>query len=97
MVKWSRSKLKMSNPVKSDLEADVLLVAIGRRPFTEGLNFEAIGLEKDNKGRLIIDDQFKTKHDHIRVIGDVTFGPMLAHLKKKVSLLLNTSRKVTVM
>lgn len=64
---------------KSDLEADVLLVAIGRRPFTEGLNFEAIGLEKDNKGRLIIDDQFKTKHDHIRVIGDVTFGPMLAH------------------
>lgn len=64
---------------KSDLEADVLLVAIGRRPFTEGLNFEAIGLEKDNKERLIIDDQFKTKHDHIRVIGDVTFGPMLAH------------------
>ena len=56
-----------------------MLVAIGRRPFTEGLNFEAIGLEKDNKGRLIIDDQFKTKHDHIRVIGDVTFGPMLAH------------------
>ncbi|KAI3405333.1 LPD1 [Candida oxycetoniae] len=64
---------------KSNLEADVLLVAIGRRPYTEGLNLEAVGLEKDNKGRLIIDDQFKTKHDHIRVIGDVTFGPMLAH------------------
>ncbi|RCK63538.1 Dihydrolipoyl dehydrogenase, mitochondrial [Candida viswanathii] len=64
---------------KSDLEADVLLVAIGRRPYTEGLNFEAIGLENDNKGRLVIDDQFKTKHSHIRVIGDVTFGPMLAH------------------
>ncbi|CAI5755881.1 unnamed protein product [Candida verbasci] len=64
---------------KSDLEADVLLVAIGRRPYTQGLNFEAVGLESDNKGRLIIDDQFKTKHEHIRVIGDVTFGPMLAH------------------
>lgn len=64
---------------KSELEADVLLVAVGRRPYTEGLNIEAAGLEKDNKGRLVIDDQFKTKHDHIRVIGDVTFGPMLAH------------------
>lgn len=64
---------------KSDLEADVLLVAVGRRPYTEGLNFEAIGLEKDNRGRLVIDDEFKTKHSHIRVIGDVTFGPMLAH------------------
>ncbi|CAK9437310.1 uncharacterized protein LODBEIA_P16880 [Lodderomyces beijingensis] len=64
---------------KSELEADVLLVAVGRRPYIEGLNIEAAGLEKDQKGRLVIDDQFKTKHDHIRVIGDVTFGPMLAH------------------
>ncbi|KAG7664587.1 LPD1 [[Candida] subhashii] len=62
-----------------ELEADCLLVAIGRRPYTEGLNLEAAGLEKDNRGRLVIDDQFRTKHDHIRVIGDVTFGPMLAH------------------
>ncbi|KAI5962652.1 LPD1 [Candida pseudojiufengensis] len=64
---------------KEDLEADVLLVAVGRRPYTEGLNLEAAGLEKDNKGRLVIDDQLKSKHDHIRIIGDVTFGPMLAH------------------
>ncbi|KAI5970705.1 LPD1 [Candida margitis] len=64
---------------KEDIEADVLLVAIGRRPYTEGLNLEAAGLEKDNKGRLIIDDQYKTQKDNIRVIGDVTFGPMLAH------------------
>ncbi|RLV89568.1 Dihydrolipoyl dehydrogenase mitochondrial [Spathaspora sp. JA1] len=64
---------------KEELDADVLLVAIGRRPYTEGLNIEAAGLEADNKGRLIIDEQFRTKHPHIRVIGDVTFGPMLAH------------------
>ncbi|KAK6203003.1 FAD flavoprotein [Scheffersomyces amazonensis] len=64
---------------KEELEADVLLVAIGRRPYTEGLNLEAAGLEVDNRGRLIIDDQYRTKHEHIRVIGDVTFGPMLAH------------------
>ncbi|KAG2731336.1 hypothetical protein G9P44_005752 [Scheffersomyces stipitis] len=64
---------------KEDLEADVLLVAIGRRPYTEGLALEKAGLELDNKGRLVIDSQYRTKHDHIRVIGDVTFGPMLAH------------------
>jgi dihydrolipoamide dehydrogenase len=64
---------------KEKLESDVLLVAIGRRPYTAGLNFEKAGLEVDNKGRLVIDDQFRTKHNHIRVIGDVTFGPMLAH------------------
>ena len=62
-----------------NLEADVLLVAIGRRPYTDGLNLEKAGIEMDNKGRLVIDDKFQTKHDHIRVIGDVTFGPMLAH------------------
>lgn len=64
---------------KTDLEADVLLVAIGRRPYTKGLNLDNAGLELDNKGRLVIDSEFRTKHDHIRVIGDVTFGPMLAH------------------
>lgn len=62
-----------------DLEADVLLVAIGRRPFTKGLNHEVLGLEEDNKGRLVIDSEFRTAKPHIRVIGDVTFGAMLAH------------------
>ncbi|KAK5137971.1 D-lactate ferricytochrome c oxidoreductase [Meristemomyces frigidus] len=61
------------------LEADVVLVAIGRRPYTAGLGFENIGLETDNKGRLIIDSEYRTKLPHIRVIGDCTFGPMLAH------------------
>ncbi|KAF2495732.1 dihydrolipoyl dehydrogenase [Lophium mytilinum] len=61
------------------LDADVVLVAIGRRPYTAGLNFEKIGLEADDKGRLVIDQEFRTKIPHIRVIGDCTFGPMLAH------------------
>lgn len=61
------------------LDADVLLVAIGRRPYTKGLNFEKVGLEQDDKGRLVIDSQFRTSHPHIRVIGDVTYGAMLAH------------------
>ena len=61
------------------LDADVVLVAIGRRAYTSGLGFENIGLEADNRGRLIIDHEYRTKIPHIRVIGDCTFGPMLAH------------------
>lgn len=61
------------------LEADVVLVAVGRRPYVQGLNLEAIGVELDNKGRIVIDDQFNTSVKNIKCIGDVTFGPMLAH------------------
>lgn len=61
------------------LEAEVVLVAIGRRAYTAGLGFENIGIEADEKGRLIIDQEYRTKLPHIRVIGDCTFGPMLAH------------------
>ncbi|KAJ5918186.1 hypothetical protein N7454_010561 [Penicillium verhagenii] len=61
------------------LDADVVLVAIGRRPYTEGLKIENVGIDKDDRGRLVIDQEYRTKVPHIRVIGDVTFGPMLAH------------------
>ena len=61
------------------LDADVVLVAIGRRPYTAGLGLENIGIETDDKGRLVIDSEYRTKIPHIRVIGDCTFGPMLAH------------------
>jgi pyruvate/2-oxoglutarate dehydrogenase complex dihydrolipoamide dehydrogenase (E3) component len=61
------------------LDADVVLVAIGRKPYTTNLNLESIGVETDNRGRLIIDQEYRTKIPHIRVIGDCTFGPMLAH------------------
>lgn len=56
-----------------------MLVAIGRRPYTAGLGFENIGIEADERGRLVIDHEYRTKIPHIRVIGDCTFGPMLAH------------------
>lgn len=61
------------------LEADVVLVAVGRRPYTKGLNLEKIGVELDGKGRIVIDDQFNTTVAGVKCIGDVTFGPMLAH------------------
>jgi dihydrolipoamide dehydrogenase len=61
------------------IDADVVLVAIGRRPYTAGLGLENIGLELDDRGRVVIDSEYRTKHAHIRCIGDCTFGPMLAH------------------
>jgi len=61
------------------LEAETVLVAIGRRPYTAGLGLENIGLEVDERGRVIIDSEYRTKIPHIRCVGDATFGPMLAH------------------
>ncbi len=61
------------------LEADVVLVAIGRVPYTEGLGLEALGVRKDNRGRVVVDPHYKTSIDGIYAIGDVIAGPMLAH------------------
>lgn len=64
---------------KSEVEADVVLVAIGRKPNTEGLNLEKIGVEIDKRGRIVTDSQFNTSVSGVKCIGDVTFGQMLAH------------------
>ncbi|HEX4407954.1 MAG TPA: dihydrolipoyl dehydrogenase [Xanthobacteraceae bacterium] len=61
------------------LDADVVLVAIGRVPYTEGLGLEAVGVQKDNRGRVAVDAHYKTNVDGIYAIGDVIAGPMLAH------------------
>lgn len=61
------------------LDADVVLVAIGRRPYTEGLGLEGAGVALDDRGRVAIDAHFKTNVDGIYAIGDVVVGPMLAH------------------
>jgi dihydrolipoamide dehydrogenase len=61
------------------LEADIVLVAIGRVPYTEGLGLDAIGVKKDNRGRVIVDPHFQTNVAGIYAIGDVITGPMLAH------------------
>lgn len=77
IVKISVEEVKSGKT--EDLEADVLLVAIGRKPNTEGLNHQAVGVEEDERGRIVIDSQFRTAKPHIRAIGDATFGVMLAH------------------
>ena len=61
------------------IEADIVLVAIGRVPFTDGLGLEAAGVKKDNRGRVIVDSHYRTSVAGIYAIGDVIAGPMLAH------------------
>jgi len=61
------------------VEADIVLVAIGRVPYTEGLGLETVGVKKDNRGRVIVDPHFRTNVEGIYAIGDVIAGPMLAH------------------
>ena len=56
-----------------------MLVAISHRPYIQGLNLEKIGVEVNSRGWIVIDDQFNTSVPNIKCIGDVNFGPMLAH------------------
>ena len=61
------------------IDSDVVLVGVGRRPNTDGLGLENIGLKMDSHGRIVVDKNFKTSIASIRAIGDVVTGPMLAH------------------
>ena len=61
------------------LKADIVLVSIGRRPYTDGLGLEEAGVERDNHGRITVDHHFQTNVPGIFAIGDVIAGPMLAH------------------
>src|ERR1043165_5868555 len=61
-----------------ELKGDYCMVSIGRRPYTEGLGLDKVGIELD-KGRIPVDDHLKTKVDNIYAIGDVVRGAMLAH------------------
>ena len=63
----------------STIEADCVLVSIGRRPNTEGLNLEAIGLAPNARGQIETDHSFRTSVPGVWAIGDVIPGPMLAH------------------
>jgi dihydrolipoamide dehydrogenase len=64
---------------KETLDADVVLVAIGRVPYTDGLGLEAVGVKLDNRRRIVTDAHFATNVPGIYAIGDVIAGPMLAH------------------
>ncbi len=82
-VEKLKSKLKLSaQPAAGGdtetIDADIVLVAIGRRPYTQGLGLETVGVVPDKRG-VIANDHYRTSAENVWVIGDVTSGPMLAH------------------
>ena len=64
---------------KNNFECDVVLISVGRKPNTEGLNLDVLGVELDERKRIKTDKTFKTNVENIYAIGDVIVGPMLAH------------------
>ncbi|MBA8667515.1 dihydrolipoyl dehydrogenase [Holosporaceae bacterium 'Namur'] len=64
---------------KENLEADIVLVSVGRKPFTANLGLENIGIKLDERGRIPINDHFETSVKNIYAIGDAVRGAMLAH------------------
>ena len=82
-AKASKTKVSLTfEPVKGGaaetLDADYVLLAIGRRPYTQGLGLESVGITADKRG-FIETDHFRTTAPGVWAIGDVTYGPMLAH------------------
>ena len=69
----------IKNSKEEKIEVDKVLVAVGRKPYTEGLNLSKIGVKLDNKGRIEINNKLQTSVENIYAIGDVIKGPMLAH------------------
>ena len=70
---------KNSDESEHSIEADIVLVATGRKPFTNGLGIKELGLEVSEKGFIKIDNEWKTSANGIYAIGDAVLGPMLAH------------------
>ena len=64
---------------KNKIDTDVVLISVGRKPNTKGLNLENVGVQTDQKGRVKVNKNFETKIKNIYAIGDVIEGPMLAH------------------
>ena len=84
-VKPTKTKVKVKAAHRDDSsktqewDVEYCLVAIGRKPYTEGLGLENIGVETDEKGRIKVDEHLQTKVSGVFAIGDVIDGPMLAH------------------
>ena len=69
----------MKDKTTKTITVDVVLVATGRKPYSEGLGLEALGIEKDKRGGVQVNDHFQTKVANVYAIGDLIRGPMLAH------------------
>ena len=79
-----KTKTKVSYTLRKDdsahvIDTDVVLLATGRRPFTEGLGLDAAGIARTPRGQIKVDARYRTSIDGVYAIGDVIEGPMLAH------------------
>ncbi|GAB5448648.1 dihydrolipoyl dehydrogenase [Gymnodinialimonas sp.] len=83
-VATTKTKAKVTYKLRKDesevtVDADVVLVATGRKPYTDGLGLEALGVKMSDRGQIEIDGQYRTNVPGILAIGDAVAGPMLAH------------------
>jgi len=83
-VEALKTKAKVTYKLRKDdseatIEADTVLVATGRRPYTDGLGLDALGVEMTDRGQIRTDSHWRTSVDGIYAIGDAIAGPMLAH------------------
>ena len=78
-AKIEPAKVGASGGAAETIEADMVLVAIGRVPYTEGLGLDAVGVKRDERGRVVVDHYYATSVPGISAVGDVIAGPMLAH------------------
>lgn len=69
----------VQNETAESIKCDIVLMAVGRKPYTDGLGLEEVGIEVDEAGRIVVGDGFETNVSGIYAIGDVIKGPMLAH------------------
>ncbi|MGE4132898.1 MAG: dihydrolipoyl dehydrogenase [Bdellovibrionales bacterium] len=70
---------ELSSKTSKTISGDVVLVATGRRPFSDGLGLEELGIEKDKRGFVLVNEHLQTKYPNVYAIGDLIPGPMLAH------------------
>ena len=79
-IKGNKVLLKAQKDKKEiEVESDYVLVSIGRRPYTQGLGLEKVGVERDSKGRIKVNEDFQTNVESVYALGDLISGPMLAH------------------
>ena len=71
--------INVKNSKEETVDFDKVLVSVGRKPYTEGLNLTKVGVKRDNNGRIEVNDKLQTTINNIYAIGDVIKGPMLAH------------------
>jgi dihydrolipoamide dehydrogenase len=71
--------LRLEGQVEQQLSCDKVLVAAGRKPCTEGLGLDQVGIQLNESGRIVVDDNYQTNVPNIFALGDLIHGPMLAH------------------